>query len=264
MKDSPDSQWANPPECPEARRDEIHVWRASLEDSASWAQSLGHLLSADERERAHRFLFERDRPNFISSRAFLRLLTGRYLHMEPSRLEFGYSSKGKPFVVGARDVDLRFNLSHSHGMALYAFTCGREVGIDLEHISETIETDDIAGHFFSPTEVGALRALPRELQRWGFFACWTRKEAYIKALGDGLSVPLASFSVSLIPGESTVLLDVETDPEESSCWSLTELCPDSSYAAALAVEGWNWRLRCWELTADAAHAFTQLSGVGSS
>lgn len=239
--------WETPPEFLAARHDEIHVWRAALEDSASWAQSLGHLLSSDEWERAHRFLFERDRHNFINSRAFLRLLTGRYLHMEPSRLEFGYSSKGKPFVVGARDMDLRFNLSHSHGMALYAFTCGREVGIDLEHISETIETDDIAGHFFSPTEVGALRALPQELQRRGFFACWTRKEAYIKALGDGLSVPLDGFSVSLNPGESTVLLYVETDPEESSRWSLLELSPGSGYAAALAVEGRDGQLRCWQL-----------------
>jgi 4'-phosphopantetheinyl transferase len=243
-----DPVWKNPPEFIESPDDEVHVWRASL-DLARWdVDDLHRLLSADERERAGRFRFERDRDHFIVGRARLRILLGRYLGKEPGQFEFTYNSYGKPFL--ADEKRLSFNLSHSHGLALYAIARGRQVGIDLEQISERVCIEEVARSYFSPTEVAAIRALPEKLRRRAFFNCWTRKEAYLKAQGNGLSITLDSFSVSLNPGEPAALLDVQTNPEETARWSLMELRPDPRYAAALAVEGRNWGLKCWELTAD--------------
>jgi 4'-phosphopantetheinyl transferase len=250
MSTAPDLQWQSPPEFLEARRDEVHVWRASLGLASSRVQRLSCLLSFDERERAERFHFERDRNNFITTRAFLRILIGRYLRTEPSQVRFNYGSNGKPFLATAQDDALRFNLSHSKDFALYAVTYGREIGVDVERISERVEVNSIAERFFSAPEVAAFRALPGELKRQAFFTCWTRKEAYIKARGEGLSTPLDQFSVSLSPGEAAKLLDVQWDPKEISRWSMAELALDRRYVGAVAVEGHDWLLRCWELTAE--------------
>lgn len=244
-----DHLWEAPREFVLARHDEVHVWRASLAVAPSSVQSLNQILSQDERDRAERFHFRRDQRDFIVSRALLRILIGRYLQQKPDQFGFRYNSYGKPFVAG-RSHGVRFNLSHSHGLALYAVACDREIGVDLERISDRVNSDELAQHYFSPSEVAGLRALPRSFQKQAFFSCWTRKEAYIKALGEGLSVPLDSFSVSLTPGDPAALLDVQTNPEETARWSLMELRPDPRYAAALAVEGRNWGLKCWELTAD--------------
>jgi 4'-phosphopantetheinyl transferase len=246
-----ESPWENTPDFVEPRRDEVHVWRASLKIAPTRVQSLSQLLSDDERERAGRFRFQRDRGKFITSRALLRILIGRYLHKRPSEIKFSYGRNGKPFLANKDDLAVRFNLSHSKELVLYAVTQGREIGIDIEHISEQVETDPIAGRFFSSSEVAALRALPRGLQRRAFFTCWTRKEAYIKARGGGLSMPLDKFTVSLSPGESALLLDVQWDPEEVSRWSLAEINPDPRYIAALAVEGHDWLLRRWKLSSYA-------------
>ncbi|HEY2988587.1 MAG TPA: 4'-phosphopantetheinyl transferase superfamily protein [Candidatus Binatia bacterium] len=259
--------WQNPPEFIEARRDEVHVWRAQLDIASSRVQNRSRLLSVDERERAQRFHFDRDRNNFITARAFLRILMGRYLRTEPSEVKFDYGSNGKPFLATAESTAVRFNLSHSKDLALYAVADGREIGIDVECISERVEVDSIAERFFSPPEVAAFRALPGELKRQAFFACWTRKEAYIKARGEGLSMPLDQFSVSLSPGEAAVLREVRWDPEEVSRWSLSALPLDPHYVGAVAVEGHDWSLKFWELTAETQNAATTAGcepGIGGS
>jgi 4'-phosphopantetheinyl transferase len=168
------------------------------------------------------------------------------LDVEPSQLRFRYNRYGKPALAGELAEDwLRFNLSHSHGLALYAFTENREIGVDLEFIRPELAGEEIARRFFSSAEAAELAALPSHLRTEAFFNCWTRKEAYIKARGKGLSLPLDQFDVSLAPGKPAALLRARGEPDESSRWSLTALAPAQGYVAALAVEGHAYQLRCW-------------------
>lgn len=238
--------WHLPPKTLLLGSDEVHVWQAVLNRPLSQVQSLFHILAVDERARAEQFVFQRDREHFIVAHGMLRAILSRYLHSTPEHVSFRYSSYGKPALSEeSGDDTLRFNLSHSHGLALCAVTRGREVGIDLERIRSNVEFEQIAERFFSHREVATLRMLPPDLQQQAFFLCWTRKEAYIKARGEGLSLPLDQFDVSLVPGEPAALLHTQGDPYETLRWSLQELTPAANYAAALAVEGQNWRLSCW-------------------
>jgi 4'-phosphopantetheinyl transferase len=204
-------------------------------------------------ERAGRFHFARDRDHYTVARAVLRDILGRYLGLAPASLRFKYNPFGKPSLDdGARGV--RFNLSHSGGIALYAVALGREVGVDVEQLKDEMDCGGVAERFFSPSEVAALRTLPPEAQKRAFFDCWTRKEAYVKARGDGLSLPLDSFDVSVAPGEPAALLRTRDDACEASRWTLRELSTEPGYAAALAVEGRDWRLRCWRWEVEAYRA----------
>jgi 4'-phosphopantetheinyl transferase len=208
------------------------------------------VLSADEHERAERFRFRKDREHFIAARGLLRILLGRYLDLPPRQLSFSYSPYGKPQLAGVSGgAALRFNVSHSHGIALYAVALGREIGVDVEYIRREVVGESIAEHFFSAREVASLRALPAEMQPQAFFNCWTRKEAFIKAIGEGLSFPLDEFDVSLVPDEPAALLNTRNGPLEAARWSLQALPVDEGYVAALAVEGHEWRLECWRLRA---------------
>jgi len=241
------SSWSLPPETLFLGDEEVHVWKASLKPESPSVHSLIQILSPDERARADRFHFQKDRECFIVARGLLRVLLGRYLNMEPSCLQFRYNPYGKPALPNESGGNgLRFNLSHSDGLALYAITRGREIGVDIERIRPDVAEGQIAEQFFSCQEVKALRALPPSSQPVGFFNCWTRKEAYIKARGKGLTLPLDQFDVSVVPGEAAALLYVSGDPEESSRWSLQELAPGPGYVAAFAVEGHDWRLKCWQ------------------
>jgi 4'-phosphopantetheinyl transferase len=227
--------------------DEIHVWRATLDQTPSQIQGFLHNLAADEQAKAERFYFERDREHFIAARGVLRAILGGYLNRAPESLSFCYSSHGKPALAGESDGDaIRFNVSHSHGTALYAVTRGREVGIDVERIRFNLAVAEIAERFFSRQEVAMLQTLPTEEQREAFFYCWTRKEAYIKARGEGLSLPLDQIDVSLAPGKPDAVPGTQPDSSEASRWSLQELAPAPGYVAALAVEGHGWRLACWQ------------------
>ncbi|HEV8712493.1 MAG TPA: 4'-phosphopantetheinyl transferase superfamily protein [Candidatus Binatia bacterium] len=241
------ASWRLPPETLALEPDEVHVWRAALDQPLSRVENLLLTLAADERIRAERFYFRRDREHFIVARGVLRAILGRYLNSAPGQLSFCYSPFGKPAL--AEDVGgamLHFNVSHSHGLALYAVTRGKEVGIDLERIRPDLAIEQIAERFFSGREVATLRALPKNTRTVAFFLCWTRKEAYIKARGEGLSLPLDQFDVSLIPGKPATLLRAEGAPHEASRWSLHDVAPIPSYTAALAVEGRAWRLACWQ------------------
>lgn len=240
---APDTSWRSPPEALVLGREEVHVWRASLDHTPLQIEILRRSLAADEEARAGRFHFEKDRAHFVAARGVLRDILGCYLKREPECLSFRYGSHGKPALAGYLDGEgIRFSVSHSHGMALYAVAREREVGVDLERVRPDLAVGEIAERFFSRWEVATLRALPAELQRQAFFRCWTRKEAYIKARGEGLSLPLEQFDVSLAPGKPAALLGTRPDPSEASRWSLQELCPVHGYVAALAVEAHGWRL----------------------
>lgn len=241
--------WPLGPERPALTTDEAHVWRAALDVDDEARGQLFDTLSSDERDRAARFHFKKDRHHFVAARGRLRAILGRYLNAEPARLSFTYDYYGKPSLAGEwADATLRFNVSHSRAVALYALTEGRAVGVDVESVREEFAGLDIAERFFSRREVEALREVAPEERASAFFDCWTRKEAYIKALGEGLSHPLHLFTVSLTPGRPAALLSTDTDAAEAARWSLLELHPGEGYRAALAVRGRVQTLRCWSHT----------------
>lgn len=225
---------------------EVHVWRMPLEQPARYVHQLLQFLSADEQTRAAKFHFERDRRRFIVARGALRIILGSYLGIDPRHLRFGYGSHGKPYLLDPCCCAIRFNLAHSYELALYAFTREREVGVDIEYIHPMPDIEQIAESFFSVSENAALHKLPVNQRLEAFFNCWTRKEAYIKAIGDGLTQPLDQFQVSLAPGEPPQLLRVEKDSNEVSRWRIEALDPAPRYVAALAVEGFDWSIKCWE------------------
>lgn len=240
------TSWSSPPVPLLLKRDEVHIWRAALDQPVSVVKSFSRILTPDERDKAERFYFQRDREHFIVARGLLRTILGRYLNLEPARLRFTYNAYGKPALDETFAVDeLRFNLSHSHGLVLYAFARQREIGLDIEYQREDLASVEIAGRFFSRREAELFSALPQHLRVEGFFNCWTRKEAYIKAKGLGLSLSLDSFEVSLVPGETAALLSVTDATEKVERWAMTELAPGHGYAAALVVEGHDWQLKQW-------------------
>jgi len=212
----------------------VHVWRAELANPSL------ELLSPDERERAAQFHFDKDRNRYVGARAILRQLAGRYENVSPTELRFTYNAFGKPALDAS---SLRFNTSHSANFALFAFTRTRNIGVDIERIRPDFATREIAARFFSETEVAALRALPEPAQSAAFFACWTRKEALIKAHGSGLSLSLRKFAVSV--DTPARLLRTDFDPEAVRQWTLHELFPGEGFVAALAVEGSPERIDCW-------------------
>ncbi len=223
---------------------DVHVWRADLNLSALRIQQLAETLSPDEQQRAERFYFERDRQHFIVGRGLLRAILGRYLNLEPLQLEFSYSPRGKPALVNTDPGKrLCFNLSHSHGLALYAVTRERAIGIDLEYIRSMPKVEQLAERFFSAGEYTLISSLPPEQQQEAFFKGWTCKEAYLKATGEGL-IGLEQVEVSVTPGEPAALLSIQGDAKAASRWSLHQLELESDYAAALAVEGRGWHLEC--------------------
>lgn len=239
--------WPDPPKNLSLGEEDVHVWRSALDQTEAAVQGFFHLLAPDERGRAERFHFREDRERFIVARGLLRCILSHYLDVEPDRVKFGEGLYGKPFLITDGGIStVRFNLSHSRGLALYAITRNREVGIDLEYMCSDIAVERIAEQFFSGSEQAALKALPPNERTEAFFSCWTRKEAYIKARGEGVSFPLDQFSVSLSPSEPATLLSVEGGLQESALWTLRELTPGPGYAAALAVEGDHWRLGCWQ------------------
>lgn len=208
-------------------------------------QRYASLLSPEEWGRARRFRFERDRRRFTVARGVLRTLLGQYLGIDSRSIEFSYASHGKPFLAGALSAQrLYFNVSHSGELALYAIAREREVGVDIELVHTIDDAQQIAERFFSLAENAALRALPAEVKEEAFFTCWTRKEAYIKALGEGLSLPLHEFDVSLTPGEPARFLGA-VDREHALRWTLRELDPAPGYVAALVAEGSGWEVTCW-------------------
>ncbi|HEX8351955.1 MAG TPA: 4'-phosphopantetheinyl transferase superfamily protein [Pyrinomonadaceae bacterium] len=225
--------------------DDVHLWRASLEPDASAVERLRATLTADERQRAQRFHFERDRLRFVVARGLLRDILGRYLQHPPALIRFTYNEYGKP-ALAEDGVELRFNVSHSQGAALYAFTRGREVGVDIESLRDDFASLEIAERFFSRAEMCELNSLPTHLRTQAFFNCWTRKEAYIKALGEGLSHPLDCFAVSLKPQEPARLVSTDSDPSEAARWTIIDLNPFQGYAAAVAIRVTNPELHCWD------------------
>lgn len=225
--------------------DVVHVWRASLRPPASCVQDMRQILTADEMERARRFRSARDRERFITGRGVLRIILSRYVHVHPADLAFCYTAYGKPVLAPELGEDIHFNLSHSEDLALCAMARGRQVGIDVERIRPVLEADQIAQDYFTAREAAALRDLCGDDKAEAFLRSWVLREAYAKALGDGLSLAVEQQSDSLVREQSSRLRHVAHGPREFSGWSLAQLRPAPGYLAAIAVEGRGWRLSCW-------------------
>jgi 4'-phosphopantetheinyl transferase len=223
---------------PNLAPDQIHVWRVPLNKTPARIPELNELLSPDEQARADRFRFDKDRNQFIESRAALRLLLSQYLNVSPTGLTFSKAAHGKPALAnGQPDSGLRFNLSRRDGLALVAVTRNREIGVDVELIRADLPLFEIAEVSFSENELRTLRSLPESQHAAGFYNCWTRKEAYVKARGEGFSFPLKQFDVSLTPGAAAKLLEVRGSDAEVDRWTLQELSVGDGYVAALMFEG---------------------------
>jgi 4'-phosphopantetheinyl transferase len=208
-------------------------------------------LTPDERIRSARFQFERDRRRFIVARGVLRDLIGRYLQTDASQIRFVYNAFGKPDLSPEFANRLTFNLSHSAGLALIAIATAASVGVDLEYFHVQSDYADIARHFFSAAEVDYLTAVPSHLYAETFSSCWTKKEAYLKACGEGLATPLNSFSVPLTTDPALTPVDLHVASKgigPARRWSLYTLRPAPGYAGALAIEGTGWRLCQWQWT----------------
>ena len=224
--------------------DEVHVWRLPLALRREALAALARTLDAEERARAARFHFDRDRTAYTATRGALRTLAGSYLGRRPEELELGYHAKGKPFLA-APGAPLRFNVSHSGELALLAFAQGRELGVDVERRRDMRDLLSLARTSFSANEYAALCRLPPEVHLTAFFATWSRKEAFIKATGEGVS-QLEDFDVTVRADEPARLLRVPGPPPVHPRWWLLDLPAIPDYAAALVVEGDGLRVDCWD------------------
>jgi 4'-phosphopantetheinyl transferase len=237
--------WSEPPESLSLATGDVHVWRVELNQPEPLLEKFRETLEEQELDRASRFHFEKHRRHFTAGRGVLRQLLSQYLGTKPEQLRLSYGAYGKPALNGEhKDSRLRFNMSHSHEVALFAFAEDRELGVDVEHIRTDFASEEVARRFFSRREVETFNALPQHDQVAAFFKCWTRKEAFIKVIGKGLSQPLDKFDVTL--GLPAALLWVSGD--DASRWSLYDLEVGGDYAGALAVEGQVSRIRCWHMT----------------
>jgi 4'-phosphopantetheinyl transferase len=239
---------------------EIHIWRSDLDLPMLSFPRLFRYLSVDERTRAERFLFEKDKKRFIAGVGILRALLGLYLDTDPCELRFHYGDHGKPRLSDESGKEiLYFNRSSSEGRAVYGFTRDCEIGVDIEYIRDLPEMNRITERYFSEIENEVFGSLPENEKREAFFNCWTIKEALVKATGDGLFRPLDSFEVFLGPDEPARLINVAGNPSTAARWSIQSFKPAPGYAAAFAVEGHDWKLYQWQWPeqSDGACSFEQ-------
>ena len=226
---------------------EVHIWSVNLDPPAERVEALGRALAQDEWDRANRFRFDRHRRQYVVGRGALRALLSAYTGTRPELIRFTYGPRGKPFLEGSGD--LLFNLSNSDERALVGFVRGREIGMDIEYLKPMPDCEQIAERFFSESERVVLRGIPKESKEEAFFNCWTRKEAYLKAVGEGLAAPLDSFDVTLAPGEPPRMLTLRGDADAAARWWLEHFRLSPEYIGALALERQDpaerWEVRTW-------------------
>jgi 4'-phosphopantetheinyl transferase len=233
--------WPQPPANFPALKQSVHVWAVRLDQEGVDLARAQDFISADEAERAERFMFDRDRRRYLVAHMALHGILKRYLPSAPATLRFEIGTNGKPRLPNALAASgVRFNLSHSNEMALLAVTHGREIGVDIEYVKEQFEFQEIAEKFFTAREVAAMRSVVPQLQRQAFFKCWTSKEAFLKAKGTGLSGKLDEVEISLA-ADQRVQINAAVPG-----WSLTELAAMDGYETALVIEGEPLPVHCYQ------------------
>lgn len=217
------------------QNDEAHLWRVAIDQHQDQYAAYRKLLTQEELVRADQYRFEKHRICYVVARAVLRLLVGKYIEVDPRDVVFSYIKNGKPLVVNQKGI--QFNVSHSENYILIGFVKDYDLGVDVEYTKQPIEVQTIAASFFSKEEVAMLVSLAEEYQTQAFYNCWTRKEAFIKALGDGLSFPLDQFVVSMDSTKVATLLETKWNQKEKQKWSLKSIEVDRDYIGALAAKG---------------------------
>ena len=240
------ANWVVTDNHPPLETHEVHVWKIGLLASQVQLDQLRTLLSDDELERADRFRFDRHRRRFITGRAVMRILLGRYTGRLPEALDFSYNPHGKPSLKDAGSLE--FNFTNSRDLALLCVARQRQLGIDLEHLGRHADYAGIVNRFFAEREIEELFSIPESRRHAAFLTGWTRKEAYIKALGTGLSLPLGKFAVTIDPQVAPSLISADDMPDEPDRWTFRHLEPEPGYVASLVVEGGGWEIRnyCWK------------------
>ncbi len=238
--------WSPATEGKPLESNDIHVWAFRLDVSPSSQAQFAAVLSAEERERADQFHFVHHRNRFIAGRGWLRVLLGRYLRISPEQIQFAYGSQGKPALGNQPHRGLHFNLAHSDMIALAAVTWAGPLGVDVEGVRELADMDELVERFFCAREKTIFKKLSHEQKRLAFFNLWTRKEAWLKATGQGISQYLNRVEVSFVSGEKASLLSLPDGSQSAGDWSLHELNPAPGFAAALAVLSKQTRLFCWQ------------------
>lgn len=252
-------QWRRAPRVLQLTRDDVHIWRFGLDQSSHLLDRLSPLLSGDERQRARRLSFAQDSRRYILCRGLLRCILGRYLDTTPEEIVFSYSSLGKPEVQNT--AGLQFNLTHSENLALIAVSRDRAIGIDLEHIQAVSAMQRVIKRICSPQEQAIFATLGKDEQLAAFYTCWTRKEAYLKATGEGFSRSPDQIEVTFTPGAPARIIRVRGDDDAAAAWSLRSLHPADGYIAAVAVAGTPaYTLSCW----DAPLAYEESRGAARS
>lgn len=214
-------------------KNEVNIWFIKVDFDADQTKYYESILAVDENEKANRFKFEKDKIVYQTARGILRLLSGKYLNLNPKEIQFEYNEYGKPFYKANKP--LKFNVSHSGERIVIAFILNHEIGVDIEKIKNDFDVLELAQNFFSATEIVALESQPKEELPKAFYRCWTRKEAFIKAEGSGLSFPLDKFAVTLDDDIEAELLETQWNPAEKNEWQLFSFIPAKGYLGALAV-----------------------------
>jgi 4'-phosphopantetheinyl transferase len=242
-----DELFHNPrPESFALNQEQIHVWRVNVDQSLSSVEKYAPTLSLDEQERAAQFRSVKDRERFLVARGTLRVILARYLDREPHQLRFVYGEQGKPALAADLQKAVRFNVSHSQSLALFAVARDCEVGIDIEAIRTDFDVEGISGRYLSAQEAALIRAAPIEIRHQVFFTCWTLKEAYLKASGVGLSASLEPTEILPHRKPSGIMLGDAAEREESSRWESHRLPALPGYAAALVATRKRMQVRCWQ------------------
>jgi len=238
--------WLIPDIHPVIETPHVHVWRIDLHTAPAQLERLLGLLDDAEVRRAQQFRFERHRRRFITGRGVMRILLGRYTGRLPQALDLSYNPHGKPSLKDAGSLE--FNFTNSRDLALLCVARQRQLGIDLEHLGRHADYAGIVNRFFAEREVEELFSIPEGRRHAAFLTGWTRKEAYIKALGMGLSLPLGKFAVTIDPEVAPSLISADDMPDEPDRWAFRHLEPEPGYVASLAVEGGGWEIRkfCWK------------------
>ena len=220
--------------------DEVHVWCVLLDNLLPQIKILSQKLSSDEDKRARCFYFERDKNRYIIGRGVLRTIISGYIGVEASQLQFCYGKHGKPYLENnCNNPKLYFNMSHSDNLALYAFSCNRKVGIDIERIRDLPDMEQLAECSFSYNDKIVFHTMPGDMKRKVFFECWARKEAYLKGVGEGLWQQLDSFDVLSKTGDPANLLTIGENSQKTTKWYVQDLSPAFGFAAACASEGFS-------------------------
>jgi len=232
------TSWISPSQFPALSENEIQIWRIKTDEISFDWKLCEFFLSDDEKEKVRRFAFEKDRSVYAVSHCLLRLILSEILWRNHRKIIFVKNEYGKPSVLNLYFEPLvKFNLSHSNYGVLIGIMVNHQIGVDLEFHRSGFNILEVADHFFSKIEIDSLKALPEHLQETGFYNCWTRKEAYIKAKGEGLSIPLNRFSVTLNPIIKPRLIEVINKPDEPNNWVLKTFNPWADYTAAVCYEG---------------------------